>query len=128
MSADVVLDASAVLALLGQEPGAEVVERRLRGAVISAVNLAEVVAVLVRRGMPVARVREIIEPFDLDVQPFDSEDAYHGGEISGSTKAAGLSLGDRACLAAAKRLGRPVLTAERSWAGLKVGVKIELVR
>jgi PIN domain nuclease of toxin-antitoxin system len=124
----VVLDASALLAALAGEPGAAIVEKHLEHASMSAVNLSEVVAVLSRRGVPADRVREALEPLDLDLHPFDATDAWSSGELARVTKNAGLSLGDRACLALGKRLARPVVTADRSWRDLKAGVKVIVIR
>jgi PIN domain nuclease of toxin-antitoxin system len=128
MPNEVVLDASALLAMLRREPGGDRVADLRAGAAISAVNLAEVVTVLVRRGVPLPRVREALDPLDLDVRPFDLDDAYSTAELAPKTHAVGLSLGDRACLMLAKRLGRPAVTADRSWRELKLGVKVVLVR
>jgi PIN domain nuclease of toxin-antitoxin system len=125
---DVVLDASALLAVLGAEPGAERVERRLEGACIGAVNLSEVVAKLIDDGVPEAEVRRAIGRLELDVHVFDAQHAYAAGVLREATRALGLSLGDRACLALAQSLGAPALTADRSWSQLNVGIAIEVVR
>lgn len=124
----VVLDASAILAALRDEPGAAVVEQRIEGAAISAVNLAEVVGALARRGVPVETIRAAIEPMNLEVHAFDAEHAYACGNLARTTAGEGLSLGDRACLALAKSLDRPALTADRAWVSLKIGVKVIAVR
>jgi ribonuclease VapC len=124
----VVLDASALLALLNQEPGSEAVAEALPGAAISAVNLSEVVAKLVEAKMPGAAVRAILQPLDLDVQPFDAEMAYAAGALRAATRKLGLSLGDRACLALGKLMIRPVLTTDRAWAGLDLGVTVNAIR
>jgi ribonuclease VapC len=114
----VILDASALLALLQGEPGADVVEGVLLRAVMSAVNLSEVVAKLTEHGMPPAAARAALEGLPIDVRPFDREAAYTAGELRPLTRSAGLSLGDRACLALAMRLGVTALTADRAWAAL----------
>lgn len=111
-----VLDASALLALLQDEPGADIVASHLPGCVMSAVNLSEVVAKLAERGVPPAELRAALDGLDIDVRPFDVEAAYEAGELRRSTRDAGLSSGDRACLAVAVRLGVPALTADRAWA------------
>jgi len=127
-----VLDASALLAYLQGEPGSEKVEAALDNAGISAVNLAEVLATaLHKRGESPA----VLGPqlLALGIQPFDFtvEDAVEAAELWAGTKTQGLSLGDRACLALARRLRAKVLTAERhkDWRklGLK-GVEIEIIR
>jgi ribonuclease VapC len=124
-----VLDASALLALLQNEPGAEVVASRLPQCVMSAVNLSEVVAKLVDHGLPEVDLRAAIEVLDIDVREFDTEAAYAAGELRRITPDAGLSLGDRACLALALRLGTAAVTADRAWAALAGGaLRIELIR
>ncbi|MDE2007989.1 MAG: type II toxin-antitoxin system VapC family toxin [Rhodospirillales bacterium] len=125
----VVLDASAVLALLGDEPGAEAVLEALPRATISTVNLSEVVAKLAERGMPAEAIAAALDGLDLDPRPFEIADAYAAGALRPATRAAGLSLGDRACLALAARLGAPALTADRGWQGLAVpGTAIRTLR
>ena len=122
-----VLDASAALAVLQQEPGEERVERALAdGAVISAVNLSEVVAKLADRGMPEAEIRADITRLRLDVAPFNGVDAFAAGLLRPVTRAAGLSLGDRACIALGRRSGLPVLTADIAWTGLDLGPGVEI--
>ena len=125
----VVLDASAVLALLGNEPGAEAVLEVLPRATMSAVNLSEVVAKLAERGMPEAAIRAALDGLDLDPRPFDAAAAVAAGLLRPATRAAGLGFGDRACLALAARLGGVALTADRAWAEVAVvGVRVSLVR
>jgi PIN domain nuclease of toxin-antitoxin system len=125
---DVVLDASALLAVLRAEPGAERVVPRLEGARIGAVNLSEVVAKLIEDDVPEAEVRRAIGGLELDVHAFDARLAYTAGILRRSTRALGLSFGDRACLALAQSLGAPALTADRSWSRLDLGVAIEVIR
>lgn len=125
---DVVLDASAILALLNSEPGAEVVEAALPGAVIGTVNLSETVAKLAERGVPEDAIRLALGQISLRILPFDDGLAYQTGMLRVSTRKAGLSFGDRACLALGRQLGLPVLTADGNWASLDVGVEVRLVR
>ena len=125
---DVVLDASALLAVLRGEPGAERVESRLEGARVGTVNLSEVVAKLTDDGVPEADVRRAIGRLELDVHAFDAKHAYIAGVLRRSTRAFGLSFGDRACLALAQSLGALALTADRSWSQLDLGVAIEVIR
>ena len=125
---DVVLDASALLAVLRAEPGAERVEPRLEGAGIGAVNLSEVVAKLIEDDVPEAEIRRAIGRLELDVHAFDEQHAFIAGVLRRSTRALGLSFGDRACLALAQTLGVPALTADRSWSRLDLGVTIEVIR
>lgn len=123
-----VLDASAVLAVLFREPGAEFVIRRAQGAAMSAINYAEVIARVVQEGFdPVAADREIVR-LRFDIVPFDRSLAHRSGVLRAETRALGLSLGDRACLALAERLGGTVLTGDRHWARLDLGIPIELIR
>ncbi len=124
----VVLDASALLALLGSEAGQESVQAALPGAVINAVNLAEVVGRLADHGMPEQEIREALVGLGLDVRAFGEEEAWHAGMSRPVTRAAGLSLGDRACLATGASLALPVLTADRQWATLALQIEIRLIR
>ena len=123
----VVLDASALLALLLDEPGGDAVSQRLEGAAVSTVNLAEVVGRLVDGGVPVDECRDALGGLGLDTVPFDETTAFAAGALRPATRNAGLSLGDRACLALAMQLDRPALTADRAWKRLRLGVEIELV-
>jgi ribonuclease VapC len=125
----VILDTSAVLAFVQQEPGADIVRANLAEAGICAVNLAEAVTVLVRNGRrDFDAIRLEMETLDLDLIDFDGDLALVTGELVAKTKPYGLSLGDRACLAAAMREGIPAMTAERSWGKLDLGIDIQLIR
>jgi PIN domain nuclease of toxin-antitoxin system len=124
----VVLDASAVLAVLRQEPGADRVLARISGAIISAVNYAEVVARLASKGSDLSQVLIDLSNLLRDIRPFDQEQAQDTGMLEATTRPFGLSLGDRTCLVLAKSLGLPVLTADQAWAKLDIGVSIELIR
>lgn len=119
-----VLDSSAVLAFLLAEPGADLVAEALPTGILSTVNLAEVVAVLARGGNPPADVQAIVADLSLPTLPPDEAMAIDAGLLYDATRAAGLSLGDRFCLALARKLGVPVVTADRAW--LKVGVRTEV--
>jgi len=125
---EVVIDASALLALLNAEPGAEVVAEALPKGVISTVNLSEVVAKLCDAGMPEKAIHRALQPLGLEIVPFDEEQAYQAGLLRVATQDMGASLGDRACLGLAKMLGATVLTADRTWAGLSVGATIKVIR
>jgi ribonuclease VapC len=125
---EVVLDASAILALLNAEPGAEAVEQALPGAIISTVNLSEIVAKLAERGMPESLIHVALGEIGLQVIPFDEDLSYQTGMLRVSTRSAGLSFGDRACLALGRRLRLPVLTTDRGWASLDIGVDVRLLR
>lgn len=122
------IDASALLALLFAEPGADVVADAIAGgAVTSAVNFSEVATVLVRHGRDpeaiLGRVRE-----QLAVEPFADADALAAAALYPKTAGKGLSLGDRACLALAQRLGVPALTAEHARAELDLDIAVRLIR
>ena len=125
-----VLDASAVLAALFEEPGAERVARALqRGAAISSVNVAELAACLSEEGWSSAAVADAVAETGIEVVPFDHRTALLSGAYRPRTRRQGLGLGDRACLATACRLGLPALTADRSWADLAIdGVNVIQIR
>ena len=125
---DYVLDASAVLAVIQDEPGAASIEAHLETGCISAVNLAEVVSKLQDRGLGDKEIDELLDLLDLDTRPLDSKGAALIGKLRRTTKAAGLSLGDRACLALAQSLGATALTMDRAWAELETDIRIEVAR
>jgi PIN domain nuclease of toxin-antitoxin system len=128
VSAGVVLDASAVLALAHREPGADRVAPHVDGACLSTVNWSEVARVCVTVGRKPASLREILADAGCVIVPFDADDAERAARLWPATRAAGLSLGDRACLALAERLGRTAVTADRAWVGLDVAVEVVCVR
>lgn len=123
-----VLDASALLAVIQDEPGAAVVEPLLDDASISAVNWSEVVQRAARHSVDVRRLRVDVEALGIAIEIFDAEAAEVTAELWASTRTAGLSLGDRACLALARSLDATAVTANRAWAGLEVGCLVQLVR
>lgn len=125
-----VLDASALLALLLGEPGGGVVRAVLADAAMSTVNLAEVVGHYARNGATRAQIEAVLVPLPVRYIEPDAALAYDVGLLIPATRSAGLSLGDRTCLALARRLGVPALTAERRWAGVAgaVGVDVRLIR
>ena len=125
-----VLDASAVLALLFEEPGAEITRTYLRAGVIGAANLAEVLAKLSDHGLPAPDAARAVAILGLEVVPMTEAQAQRSTGMRVATRTAGLSLGDRACLALAAELGTPALTADRGWAGIAeaTGVKVEVIR
>ncbi len=125
---DAVLDASALLAVLNSEPGSGIVEETLPGAAISAVNLSEVISKLAERGMPEPAIRAALEGVGLEVHAFDVDAAYSTARLRKATKPYGLSLGDRTCLALGLALKAPILTADRTWKKIKLGVKIRSIR
>jgi PIN domain nuclease of toxin-antitoxin system len=128
VSNKVVLDASAVMAALQNEPGSERVISELGKAAISAVNFAEVLSKLSRTGGDLNRILPDIHHLIHEILPFDTDQALAVGDLEPPTRGKGLSLGDRACLALGKSLNAPVLTADRAWANLDIGIQIELIR
>ncbi len=112
-----VLDASALLALLLNESGAENVRAVLADAAMGAVNLSEVVGQFARNGAAEADIRQVIEPLPFERIAFDERLAFAAGLLLPATRSAGLSFGDRACLALASRLGVRAVTADRTWEG-----------
>ncbi len=123
-----VLDASALLAWLRNEDGAEQVDEHLDGGVIGAVNLSEVAQKISRHGGDGSRVATESLGMGLTLTPFASEDALATAELWPRTREHGLSLGDRACLALARRLERPALTADQAWRNLDLDLEIQLIR
>jgi ribonuclease VapC len=125
----IVLDASAILAVIGGEPGAEKLTSDLLAvAVGSAVNLAEVQTKLLSRGWTSDQAWEDATSPVREVVSFDEEQARIAGDLAIQTRHLGLSLGDRACLALGIALKLPVYTAEKAWKSLKVGVRIHVIR
>lgn len=128
----IVLDASAVLAVLQQEAGGDRVLAAMENPggtiAISSVNLCEVTTRLVREGATRAEVNSGIYPFRRYVVDFDYFHAQRAGELYRETKSLGLSLGDRACLALAAATDATVWTTDRAWKKLKIGVPVELIR
>ena len=122
-----VLDASALLALMLGEAGADVVAARIGRACIGAVTLSEVVAKLTERGVPQAVVHESIEELGLDVRPFTAEQAMLAGNLRNAARGAGLSLGDRAGLALAITLKAEAVTMDAAWANIPLPVQVTLV-
>ncbi|GAB4280322.1 MAG: PIN domain-containing protein [Deferrisomatales bacterium] len=127
-SVDCVFDASAVLAVLQEEPGSERVEGRLPRAAICAVNLSEAAGKMLEIGIPASEAREVLDALGLAVVPFDEQLAWGAAGLRRSTRRLGLSLGDRACLATALALGLPVVTADRAWAELGLPIQVDLIR
>jgi len=123
-----VLDASALLALLHSEPGAKIVEEAVEGAAISTVNWCEVYQRWLARGVDVTDLRADLEALGLEIVPFAIEDAELAAELWSPTRRQGLSLGDRACLGLARRLGLAVLTADQAWLTLDLGVEVRAIR
>lgn len=128
--AAVLLDTSALLAGLFEEPGSEQVAGALKGgAAMSAVNLAELAARLHQDGWPAGDISHVVDDLGIDMVPFERDAALLSGQFRSATRQLGLGLGDRACLATASMLDVPALTADRAWKRLKLrGVKIQCIR
>lgn len=123
-----VLDASAVLAWLRAEPGADVVEKHLAEAAISTVNLSEVYQKLAQRGVDADRTLRQLHTLGVRAEPVEIADAVTAAKLWPATRSVGLSLGDRCCLALATRLGRPAITADTAWSAVDTGVPVVLIR
>ena len=126
----VVLDASAILALLKGERGASKVAGVIADASVCAINQAEVISHFIHLGAPLDEVRAMLGALPYTVVAADDELAWVAGSLRAATAPAGLSLGDRFCLALAERLGVPAYTADKAWGELasEVGAKIVTIR
>lgn len=125
----VVLDASALLALVRDEPGGEKVVEHVGRAAISAVNLHEVIKELLLSELEEPVIRDLLSELRLEVHPHDIDAAYAAAALHRQTKEFGRGLGDRSCMALALSLGVPALTADREWSKVKVrGLRIEHLR
>jgi PIN domain nuclease of toxin-antitoxin system len=125
----ILLDTSALLALLKKEPGHEIVSNIIAISTISSVNLSELITVLSRAEVSENDIDEIITDLVPEIIPFCGDISIKTGKISKLTQGYGLSLGDRACRATAIQLGLPVYTADKIWAELDLpNVKINLIR
>ncbi len=122
----VVLDASAMLAMLLDEPGGFHVEAAFAESMISAVNWSEVIQKADRHGIDVTALRDESQAVGLVVIPFDADDAEAAALMW--QMGTNLSLADRACLALGMRLRAPVLTADRYWATLETGAEVRVIR
>jgi ribonuclease VapC len=127
--ASIVFDASAILALLRDEPGADVVAQYIGDGLISAVNFQEVIKGLLRREVPTDAALAMLDALHLDVRPHGRDDAIAAAKLYPATKEFGSGLGDRTCMALAIAEGLPVLTADREWAKIEIpGLTLSLAR
>ena len=122
-----VLDSSAILAVVFNEPGSDVVLPLLQGAFLSTVNLTEIHMRLLLDGVPSDFAWERILNMGCEVCFFDGEQARIAGDLVAKTRPLGLSLGDRACLALAIRRNATVYTTDRAWKSLALPIEIEIV-
>ena len=127
---EVVLDASALLALLREEPGAAKVADAIEDAQMSSVNYAEVVSHFIHAGMPADQVDAMLRPLPINVVAADQALAVIAGRLRAVTAQAGLSLGDRFCLALARRDNLPALTADKQWRNIAnaAGATVSMIR
>jgi ribonuclease VapC len=127
--ASIVFDASAILALLRDEPGADVVAQYIGDGLISAVNLQEVIKGLLRREVPIDAALAMLDALHLDVRPHGRDDAIAAAKLYPATEAFGSGLGDRTCMALAIAEGLPVLTADQEWSRIEIpGLTLSLAR
>jgi PIN domain nuclease of toxin-antitoxin system len=124
----IVLDASAVLAVLLAEPGADTIAPRLAGSLMASVNLAEVLSKLAERGEDPHYFDDVVRRLGVVIEPVTADQALEAARLRPITKALGLSLGDRLCLAFARERGLPVLTTERRWLEMDFGIPVEFGR
>ena len=124
----VVFDSSAVLAVAFGENGAAVALRATRGAIMSAVNVTEVITRMIDEGASHSEALRSLQEINPAIRPFDESLAVEAGFLRAATRQYGLSLGDRACLALALRERIPVVTADRTWSQLDLGVDIQVIR
>lgn len=123
-----VIDASAFLAIVRDEVGADTAVARLPGAAMSSVNASEALMRGVEKGFPFAMMRAFLGAQQVEFVPFDEELAIAAALLRPATKRAGLSFADRACIATATKLKATVVTADRVWAELDLPCKVELIR
>lgn len=125
-----VLDASALLALLLAEPGADRVRSVIDGALIGAVNVAEVVSYYAKQGVARRDIEDLLQPLPLRIVVADEAISYAAGMLRPLTVACGLSLGDRYCLALARQIDATAYTAEQRWPEIAnaAGVMVEVIR
>ena len=127
MTSKIVLDASALLAMIREEPGGDAVADAITRARMSAVNFAEVVSYLTHAGLPAPQIDAMLAPLPVDIIDADRELASSAGRLRKATAEAGLSLGDRFCLAQAVRDRLPAWTADRRWRTIASRVDVDIV-
>lgn len=123
-----VLDSSAVLAWLRDEPGATVVHPLLPAAVMSAANWSETWQKMHQHGADANRATSRLRTLGVRVEPLTEADAVTAASLWTRTRAAGLSLADRCCLALATRLNLTTVTADTAWASLDIDIPVRIIR
>ena len=126
--AEVVLDASAILAYLFGEPGADTVAAVLLRSIVSPVNVAEVIAKLIDRGFSADDAAAAFGRLGCEIAPVDAAMGREAGMLHEKTRGRGVSLGDRFCLSLSARMGLPAMSADRAWKSLGLGLEISLIR
>lgn len=124
----VILDASAMLALLQDEPGADTVLPLAQGSRLLSVNFCEVVQRILARGGKAAMAEQALDRLEIAVVPFDRPLARIAADLREPTRFMGASLADRACLALGRASGMPILSADRDWLKLELGIEIRMIR
>jgi PIN domain nuclease of toxin-antitoxin system len=124
----VILDASALMAFLRDEPGSDIVEATLAHAMISTVNLSEILAKATELPNGLEAARTVLQGLQLRVVPFEETHAEIAAQLRPLTRSLGLSLGDRCCLTLGIAEKAPVLTTDRGWTNLQMGVDIRVIR
>jgi ribonuclease VapC len=125
----VILDSSALIALIKNEKGAEIVEQLLGQIVMSTLNISEAAGILIDLGMPEEECKNSIEPYVDLVVPLDMEQSFEMAYLKKLTSNKGLSIGDRACIALGIKMKLPIYTADKIWATLQLeGAEIILIR
>lgn len=124
----IVLDASAVLTVIWDEPGSDLVLDSIDGAVMSAVNYAEVLTKIADRGVEGKAAKALLASLAVEIISFDKAQSETVSQLRSQTRHLGLSLGDRACIALAITKDWPVLTADKAWAQLSLNVEVQMVR
>jgi PIN domain nuclease of toxin-antitoxin system len=123
-----VLDSSALLAVMHEESGADVVEKILDRCVVSAVNLSETIGKLAIAGAPPHDALDVVSDMVQSIIPFNTDIALIAGRLTPHARSLGLSFGDRACLATAEYLNMEAVTADKVWNKLKGAVKVKVIR
>lgn len=123
-----VVDASALLAAIHNEPGGELVQQQIEQCTISTVNWSEVLQKLARKGADTEAVARVLLALGLTIVDFSERDAHIAADLWSAGKSKGLSLADRACLALGRRLDVPVITADKAWVDVDHEVVVELIR
>jgi ribonuclease VapC len=119
VKASCVLDASALMALINDEPGAALVEQYIENACISSVNFTEVLSKMLEQGVPVDAAQTVLDNFNLDIIAFEQKQIVGTSLLRSQTKQYGLSLADRVCLNLGKLLKLPIITTDQIWKKLK---------